>query len=250
MRRGAEDLSEHRRVSEGATKFYKYWVGSISMMDDKEIFEKIYEKGAVWTESEPPKELVNLIESGKIKPCKILDIGCGEGFYAIYLASKGFNVTGVDVSEKAIEYAKENAAKQGVKIKFIAMDITDLDKLDEKFDFIFEWALLHHIMPPQRQKHVESIKRILNKGGKYLSICFNNQNPDFGVKGKNLRIVPEGAKMPAGTKLYYSSMDELKKLFEPHFHIIEAKLIKMTAGKKEHIGNYFFMEKVSGARGN
>jgi len=214
------------------------------MSNDKEMFEEIYEEGAVWTESEPPKELVKLIESEKIKPCKVLDVGCGEGFYAIYLASKGFDVTGIDISENAIKLAKENAAKHNIKIKFMPLDVADLDKINDKFDFVFEWAILHHIMPEQRQKYTENIKRILNKGGNYLSVCFNNQNPDFGAKGKNLRIIPEGAKMPAGTKLYYSSFEEMKQLFEPHFHIIEAKLITMTAGKKEHIGNYFFMEKL------
>jgi len=214
------------------------------MGNDKDIFEKIYEEGAVWTESEPPKELVDLVESGKIKPCKVLDVGCGEGFYAIYLASKGFDVTGIDISENAIRTAKENALKQGVNIRFISMDVADLYKINNKFDFIFEWAILHHIMPELRQRYVENINRILNREGKYLSICFNNQNPDFGAKGQKLRIVPEGSKMPAGIKLYYSSLEEMKQLFEPHYHIIEAKSIKMTAGKKEHIGNYFFMKKL------
>ena len=213
------------------------------MKEDKEIFEKVYEKPrAVWTEPEPPKELIELIETGKIKACKVLDIGCGEGLYSIYLASKGFSVVGIDISEKAIEYAKENASQQNVKIKFIAIDIEDLDKINEKFDFIFEWALMHHIMPEQRKKYVKNIKRILNREGKYLSICFNNQNPDFNKKGEKLRIIPEGAAIPAGTKLYYSSFEEMKQLFESHFHIIEAKLINMTTGNKPHLGNYFLME--------
>ncbi|MCD4759984.1 class I SAM-dependent methyltransferase [archaeon] len=214
------------------------------MSNDKEMFEKIYEGVAVWTEFGPPKELRDLVESGEIKPCNVLDVGCGEGFYAIYLASKGFDVTGIDISENAIKLAKENATKQGVKIKFMALDVDDLDIINDKFDFVFEWAILHHIIPEQRNKYLENIKRILNKKGKYLSICFNNQNPDFGAKGKDLRIIPEGAKMPAGTKLYYSSFDEMKELFESYFRIIEAKLITMVAGKKEHIGNYFFMEKL------
>jgi len=123
-------------------------------------------------------------------------------------------------------------------------DVADLEKISEKFDFVFEWALLHHIMPEQRQKYVENVKGILNKGGKYLSVCFNNQNPDSGAKGEKLRTVPEGSKMPAGTILYYSTPEEMRQLFKPCFRIIESKLITMTTDEKEHTGNYFFMEKI------
>ena len=124
-------------------------------MKDKEILEKVYEKGAVWTEKYPPKELVELIENKKINPCKVLDIGCGEGFYSIYLAKKGFDVTGIDISENAIKLAKQNSEKEGIKIKFIAMDINELEKLNENFDFVLEWTLLHHIIPEKREKYVK-----------------------------------------------------------------------------------------------
>lgn len=212
-------------------------------MNDKEILEKTYEKpGAVWTSVEPPIELVELIESKKIRQCKCLDSGCGEGFFSIYLASQGFDVTGVDLSENAISYAKENAEKQEIKIKFIAMDVADLDKLNEKFDFIFEWALLHHIMPEKRKKYVENISNLLNKGGKYFSMCFNEKDPKFG-KGEKLRIVSEGARMPAGARLYFSSLEELKELFEPYFKIIESKVFEKPGVGVNNIWNYFFMEK-------
>jgi len=213
------------------------------MKSDKEIFEQIYEEKAVWTETEPPLELLNLINSGKIAPCRVLDAGCGAGFYSIYMAKKGFDVTGIDISENAIRTAKENAIKHKVKIEFIPMDISDLDKLKVKFDFIFEWALLHHIAPEIRKKYIIKLKSILNSGGKYLSVCFNNQNSDFGLKGKKLRTVPEGGRMPAGTRLYYSSFTEINNLLKPHFKTIEARLIKMTAGNKVHIGNYYLSEK-------
>jgi cyclopropane fatty-acyl-phospholipid synthase-like methyltransferase len=214
------------------------------MMDDcKDLFERIYEKpGAAWTKAEPPEELVKLIESGKVRPCKVIDIGCGEGFYSIYLASKGFEVTGVDVSEKAIGYAEENAAKQGLKIRFMVMDVLDLDKLRERFDFVFEWTIMHHITPLQRQKYVENVSRILNKGGKYLSVCFNERNSNFGKPGERVRVIPPGASMPPGTKLYLSSMDEIRELFEPRFRILESRIIEWTI-RRTHIGNYFFMEK-------
>ena len=125
-------------------------------MNDKEIFEKAYEKPgeAIWTHENPPKSLKRLVETGQIKPCKVLDIGCGEGFYSIYLASKGFDVLGIDISENAIKYAKENAEKAGVKIRFKVMDLKDLSELNEKFDFVLEWAILHGISFEQRPKHI------------------------------------------------------------------------------------------------
>lgn len=209
-------------------------------MSEREIFERAYEKpGALWTKTEPPQELAKLVESGKIKPCKAIDIGCGEGFYSIYLASKGFDVLGIDFSERAIGYARDNAAKQGADIRFEVMDAsTSLEQLKDRFGFVLEWGVMHHIMPPQRQKYVEDVSRLL-ENGKYLSVCFNEQSPEWGGPGKKYR------ETPVGTKVYFSSQDELRELFKPHFHIIEARLITLTGREKEdtHTGNYFLMEK-------
>jgi 2-polyprenyl-3-methyl-5-hydroxy-6-metoxy-1,4-benzoquinol methylase len=209
---------------------------------EKEILEKTYEKpGAVWTSSKPPVELVELIESGKVKPCKCLDIGCGEGFYSIYLASKGFDVTAIDLSENAIKYAKQNARDAGVDVKFIAMDVTDLNKICEKFDFVLEWALLHLIMPEEREAYVGMVCNLLNENGKYFSVCFNERDGKFGG-GKGLRMIPKKAKAIVGAKIYFASIEELGGLFGAHFNIIESKIIE-----KEQVGgisvfNYFFME--------
>ncbi len=207
------------------------------MSEDKEIFENIYkEPGAGWTKSEPPTELVELIENQKIHPCKVIDIGCGEGFYSIYLSSKGFNVLGIDLSEKAIIYAKENAKKTKQNIRFMARDVNSLLELNEKFDFILEWSVLHHIMPPQREKHIKVLSNILHKNGKYLSICFSDKSHEVLETGKKYGI------SPVGTKLYYSSQQELKELFNPYFSIIETKDITITGRfGQSHKANYFFL---------
>ena len=212
-------------------------------MEDKEIFEKIYEKpGAVWTSEKAPRELIELIEKKIIKPCKVIDIGCGEGFYSIYLASKGFDVLGIDLSEKAIEYAKENASRKGVNVRFIAMDISDLKQLDEKFDFVFEWAIMHHIPLKKRETYVKNITNLLTKKGSYVSVSFNLRNPYFGQQGKRVRVIPPGSQMPAGSKLYFSSLLDMENLFKSYFKIIESKRIFMQVGRKQ-IGNYLLMER-------
>ncbi|MBT3397797.1 class I SAM-dependent methyltransferase [archaeon] len=215
------------------------------MNNGKELLEKTYEKpGAVWTRSEPPTELVELVESGKIKPCKCLDVGCGEGFYAIYLASKGFDVTAIDLSENAIKYAKQNAEDAGVDVKFMAMDVADLDKLDEKFGFVLEWALLHLVMPENREKYVGDVANLLNENGKYFSVCFNDRDKKFG-EGK-LRIIPENARAIVGAKMYFSSSDELMGLFGAHFEIIESKVFEKKWVDGVNVLNYFFMEGKNG----
>ena len=64
--------------------------------------EKIYQKTPLnkipWNFETPPNDLVELVDAGKVNPCKTVDLGCGTGNYAIYLASQGFNVTGIDIS--------------------------------------------------------------------------------------------------------------------------------------------------------
>jgi len=103
---------------------------------------------------------------------------------------------------------------------------------------VFEWGVLHHIMPPQREKYIQNVNQLLVDDGKYLSVCFNEQSPEFGRPGGGYR------KSPIGTEIYYSSQDELRKLFEPYFQTIESKIITIGGriGQK-HIANYFLMEK-------
>jgi len=172
-----------------------------------------------WNSETPPDALVDLVESGKVKPCKTIDLGCGAGNYAVYLAGRGFEVIGIDNSPTAIKIARENANKKGVTGTFLVADVLgDLDEVKETFDFAYDWELLHHIFPEKRKKYVENVRRILNPVGKYFSVCFHGKDPQFGGSGKY-------RKTSLGTVLYFSSEDELRNLFEPYFTIEELKLI-------------------------
>ncbi|MBI5355411.1 MAG: class I SAM-dependent methyltransferase [Candidatus Aenigmarchaeota archaeon] len=209
-------------------------------MGNKHIFERVYEnpEAAPWNTTEPPEELVQLIETQTLKPCKTLDIGCGNGNYSIFLAAQGFDVTGIDISENAIKHAKKRSLEHGIKCKFISMNIiTDLHGINEKFDFILEWGLLHFILPEFRGEYVKNVANLLNTGGKYISLCFNEKSPEWG--GGKYRTGLTGA------KLYYSSMEELKKLFSPYFKLLAAKerSIFFKNSNNTHIENYLFMEK-------
>jgi SAM-dependent methyltransferase len=201
------------------------------------IYKNIPLEEIPWNIETPPDALVELVDSGKVKPCKTIDLGCGAGNYAIYLASIGFDVTGIDISPAAIKIAEENAKKKGVKWNFLVADVLgDLDEVKETFDFAYDWELLHHIFPDKRKKYVENVYRIINPGGKYLSVCFSEKDLQFGGSGKYRET-------PLDTILYFSSDDELRDLFEPHFNIKELKTIEISGKIAPHLANYAFMER-------
>jgi len=199
------------------------------------IYRNMRPEEIPWNIETPPKALIKLVEGEKVKPCKTIDLGCGAGNYAIYLASIGFDVTGVDISPAAIEIAKENAKKKRVECDFLVADVLrDLGKIKETFDFAYDWELLHHIFPEKRKKYVENVHGILNPGGKYLSVCFSEKDPQFGRVGKYRET-------RLGTFLYFSSEEELRDLFDPYFNIEELRTIEISGKFVPHLANYAFL---------
>jgi SAM-dependent methyltransferase len=207
----------------------------------KDQMEKIYKNMAIddipWNFKTPPDVLENLVRTGKITPCKTIDLGCGTGNYAIYLAGEGFDVTAVDISSSAIKIAKNNASQKGIDCNFIVVDILgDLKQIQSTFNFAYDWELLHHIFPSGREKYIRNVYRLLNPGGQYLSVCFSEENLQFGRVGKF-------RKTPLETVLYFSSENELRVLYEAFFKIEELKTIEIKGKFSPHKAIYAFMIK-------
>ncbi|HAK60040.1 MAG TPA: class I SAM-dependent methyltransferase [Nitrospiraceae bacterium] len=201
------------------------------------IYRSMPSEDIPWNIEEPPEALVALVEGGIVQPCKAIDLGSGTGNYAVYLAGKGFDVTGVDVSPTAIEIAREYSKKKGVKCDFIVADVLGgLEDLKGSFDFAYDWALLHHLFPEKRKQYVENVHGKLNTKGQYLSLCFSEDDPQFGGSGKY-------RKTPLGTTLYFSSEDELNVLFSSYFTIEELKTIEISGKFGPHRAIYAFMQR-------
>jgi SAM-dependent methyltransferase len=203
----------------------------------EDIYQNIPPDRIPWNIGEPPDALVRLVESGQLLPCRTIDFGCGAGNYAVWLARQGFEVTGIDISPSAIELARKNAQNQGVACTFIVADVLgDLSKIKGPFDFAFDWELLHHIYPEDRPRYVANVSRLLRPGGKYLSVCFHEDDPQFGGSGKYRTTA-------IGTVLYFSSEEELRDLFSPYFHILDLAAITVTGKWGDHVAIYGFMQR-------
>jgi cyclopropane fatty-acyl-phospholipid synthase-like methyltransferase len=205
--------------------------------DIDRIYRNIPLNKIPWNSEVPPAELVELVESGRVRPCRAVDIGCGAGNYAIYLAAHGFDVTGIDISPAAIKIATEKVLQQNIRCRFIVADlIGDLHEVRDRFDFAFDWEFLHHIFPDDRTTYMNNVSKFLNRGALYLSVSFSETDPQFGGTGK-FRTTP------IGTTLYFSSESELQDLISPVFIIHELKTIEVSGRFGPHRAVYVLSER-------
>jgi 2-polyprenyl-3-methyl-5-hydroxy-6-metoxy-1,4-benzoquinol methylase len=92
-----------------------------------------------WTGA-PRSELVELVTSGRLRPGRAIDLGCGEGDNAIFLAQHGFEVTALDFAPSAIAKARRKAAAAGVQVDFVIDDLTRLRNVRGEFDLLVDYG--------------------------------------------------------------------------------------------------------------
>ena len=114
------------------------------------------------------EELVSLVESGRIQPGRAIDLGCGMGASAIYLAQNGFEVTGVDYAEAGIEKARARAKEAGVQVNFIVDDLTNLCHVSGRFDFLLDYGVLDDLRLHQREPYLRNMLPLTHSGSHYL----------------------------------------------------------------------------------
>ena len=99
-----------------------------------------------------------------ITPYKVLDIGCGEGKDAVFLAKNGYEVTAFDISEHGLSKARELADHCGVEVDFFRADIGDI-RLKTDFDIIFSSGVFHYIPQEKRSNVIENLKAHTTSNG-------------------------------------------------------------------------------------
>lgn len=124
------------------------------------------EKEQRWS-GKPNATLLDLI--GDRQPGTVLDLGSGEGGDVIWLAQQGWQATGIDLSEVAVERAQAAAQKAGVQAAFFAADLSDWEPT-EKFDLIVSSFLQSHFADLDRVGIFRRALELLNPGGELIAI--------------------------------------------------------------------------------
>ncbi len=106
----------------------------------------------------PAAEKISMLfdreESGRQPPYgHALDLGCGTGIWSVELASRGWQVTGIDIVPKAVRSARERARKAGVEVRFVEGDITALRAVGvgSGFRFVWDFGTVHGLTQTQRE---------------------------------------------------------------------------------------------------
>ena len=157
-------------------------------------------------------ELVEMVQTGDLLPGRAIDLGCGEGDNAIFLAEHGFQVTAVDFAPSAIAKARAKASDAGVDVDFVIDDITTLATVSGTFDIVVDYGTFDDLSTKQRAAYVDRVTSLAKPGGKFLLWCFEWELKPWERMAS--AILPFGniALRPGEVERWFSSAFDIKQV--------------------------------------
>ena len=207
-------------------------------MNSIDIYKGISFDKIPWNKEIPPTILSDTIQKISIPPANLLILGCGLGKYAAHFAAKGYQITGIDSSEIAVQHAKQLFMEKKLQGNFFELDLCKLIALPKyAYDLAYDFEVLHHIFPSNRDTYMKNVYDLIKPKAYYLSICFSEKDKNFGGDGKFRDT-------PLGTKLYFSSVDEIQQLMSNYFTILELKEVELDGDPIPHQAIFCLMQKL------
>ena len=166
----------------------------------------------IWERRIPPADLIALVEGpGAASPGRALDLGCGTGTDSIYLARRGWEVTGVDLVPEALEIARRNAAAGGVRANFVQGDVSRLTEIVQgTFDLLLDFGCFHTLPRDLRPAYVDGVTAVASPGA--ILLLYGFARP------------PRLAPMAAGV-----SLEEVRERFDADWDIVNAEQTSAAA---------------------
>jgi SAM-dependent methyltransferase len=140
------------------------------------VFSLLYRLGiAPWDRDHVPTELAELVNAPAVSPPgRALDLGCGTGTQAVYLAERGWQVTGVDFTARALDRAQERARAAGVTVNWVRGDVSALTALglDAGFDLVYDIGCFHTLPDVARDGYASGVNALATPGATFLLMGF------------------------------------------------------------------------------
>ena len=148
-------------------------------MNTENRFEHRYINGELpWDVKRPDSNLTTLIKNKIIPKGKALEIGCGTGDNAIWLAQQKFTVTACDTSKTAIKLAQEKALEKKTNCTFIEADFLTDTVPGKLFNFVFDRGCFHSFSSKkERKKIAKNVFYHLDENGFWLSLIGSADSP-------------------------------------------------------------------------
>lgn len=194
------------------------------------------------------REVETGIERYDATTLRVIDLGCGNGKNSVYLADRGAEVVGLDISPEAIAQAKKLAADTNVIVDFRVGSIGEpLPFADGQFNLALDMTVSHCLPPTERKNFISETARILEKDGRLFArlLCADG---DRNVK-KLLEVYPgpdkESYMLPdTGLPEWPLSKEKLMELYAQYFEIdnLQRTWHYATFNGQKHKRAYWVME--------
>lgn len=153
-----------------------------STLPPAERFKSLYAAPrAPWDIGRPQRPFIEsgalLTRSAAGGPARVIDVGCGTGDLALWLAEQGCIVTGVDFLAAPLEAARAKARARRLAANFLQMDALAVGEIPERFDAVVDCGLFHTFDDASRAAYVRALGKLLEPGGRVFILCMSEHEP-------------------------------------------------------------------------
>ncbi|WP_327004502.1 class I SAM-dependent methyltransferase [Dactylosporangium sp. NBC_01737] len=189
--------------------FTDRWVAGFSSLYETERLGTIS-----WVTTSVSPALQQLVIDQTIpRGARVIDLACGPGVHATFLAAHGMRVTGVDRSAAALEKARALAGLYGVEADFISGDILAVPLPDAGADVVHDSFVYHNVRPDARRLYAAEAARLLSPGGLFVLVGFSDR-------------------MTPGTGPIRLTSDDIVQPLLPHFAVEELRRFRNLPTEK------------------
>lgn len=142
-------------------------------------WDRQYREGRpVWDSDRPTSELVRVVREQSIPRGTTIELGCGTGSNAVWLARQGFTVTAIDMSPEAVHRARQRTWQIGVAVRILRGDLRNLSRRDGPFDFFVDCGCYGAVQLGDAPGYILALERVTRPGSLGLVLTGNDHEPE------------------------------------------------------------------------